>query len=382
VNHPLTIVGASVRAAAQSARRGGFDVHAGDLFADRDLRCAGQATAVSVYPGGLAAVVAGPQAGSWMYTGALENFPDLVAKLSTLRPLCGNRADVLRAIRDPWQVARALQAADLPVPALARQDEPPPREGCWIRKPLASAGGTRVVRWDDKAANATSDGAPAYFQELVDGRPCSAVFLAARGGAVLLGVTRQLIGEAWCGASQYGYCGSVGPLRLSRATLRQFEALGDCLARCFDLVGLLGVDAVMNERGVWPVEVNPRYTASTEVLDWSYGFSAVALHVEACELGRLPTNLPPPRRWCGKAIVYATERVVMGDASGHWLSPEPVTWPEIADIPSPQSVMESGGPIVTVLASGADAASVLDLLKARAAQVRQSFCQPSSSALH
>jgi predicted ATP-grasp superfamily ATP-dependent carboligase len=42
-----------------------------------------------------------------------------------------------------------------------------------------------------------------YVQERIDGVPGSVVFVAALGRAVVLGVSRQLVGEAAFGAAGY-----------------------------------------------------------------------------------------------------------------------------------------------------------------------------------
>src|SRR5437762_79510 len=140
----LTIVGASARAAACSAVRAGFVVHAADLFADADLCRIAEATRVRDYPHGLAAVLAGPQTGGWMYTGALENYPKLVDEWSRLRRLWGNAGDVLRGVRQPRELADALGRAGLPCPAVTFDGGPLPRDGTWLRKAFRSAGGARV----------------------------------------------------------------------------------------------------------------------------------------------------------------------------------------------------------------------------------------------
>src|SRR5689334_8027083 len=115
----LTIVGASARAAAHSARRAGFSPCAADLFADLDLRGLCPSVLVHDYPQGLERLCAGPQPGGWMYTGALENYPELVDRLAAMRPLWGNRAEVLRAVRDPQQLASAVVSDRVDSPALA-----------------------------------------------------------------------------------------------------------------------------------------------------------------------------------------------------------------------------------------------------------------------
>ncbi|HEX3726699.1 MAG TPA: hypothetical protein VHV08_10675, partial [Pirellulales bacterium] len=143
----LTIVGASVRAAAQSAARAGFAVRSGDLFADVDLCRTCPATRVVDYPRGLASVVAGDQAGGWMYTGGLENEPELIAQMASRRRLWGNGERVLRMVRQPWNVMRALRASGLLSPEVAQCHDKIPCDGSWLRKRLRSAGGTDVSPW-------------------------------------------------------------------------------------------------------------------------------------------------------------------------------------------------------------------------------------------
>ncbi len=105
----LTIVGASVRAAAQSAERAGFATLAADLFADVDLANPdpadpnrarrGSVVRVADYPAGFEQAILGPQPGGWLYTGGIENYPELVARWSRSRRLWGNDAGVLEAAR-------------------------------------------------------------------------------------------------------------------------------------------------------------------------------------------------------------------------------------------------------------------------------------------
>src|SRR5207249_9264748 len=85
--------------------------------------------------------------------------------------------------------------------------------------------------------------------------------------AAFLEVTRQLVGEPWLHAAPFHYCGSIGPLPLSESLWRKFWRIGTVLAKAFRLRGLFGVDCVLRDGIPWPVEVNPRYPASVEVLE-------------------------------------------------------------------------------------------------------------------
>ncbi len=367
----LTIVGVSARAAACSAVRAGFSVHAADLFADADLRHLCDTIQVRDYPAGLADALTGPHSGGWMYTGALENYPALVDAWARVRPLRGNSGEVLRQVRNPQIVADALRCSSLPCPAVAFDAGSLHGDGSWLRKPLSSGGGLHIVHWDphaDFGPGSSND----YFQQFIEGLACSAVYVAARGEAVLLGITRQLIGVAWTGAPHFQYCGSIGPLAAQPDVARQFAEIGSALARQFNLVGLFGVDAVVNSQGVWPVEVNPRYTASVELLEWAYGIHAVEMHVSACESGNLPTPcVQASQCQCGKAILFASAAfVVTANLGSSIRQAASAAWPAVADIPVPGTTIEAGLPIVTVLAEAADEQAVFDTLRAQSARLR------------
>lgn len=408
----LAILGASARAAAWSAHRAGFSVAAADLFADADLEQIAVARVCDDYPQGLPAHLAALPASPWMYTGALENYPDLVAALAGQRPLWGIGADVLRRIRDPATLYDILHAAGFCCPRWSLVSDALPRDGTWLRKTLRSGGGNGVVRWQGEETTAESGLPGVFFQENISGRPCAAVYVAARGAARLVGVTRQLIGLDWAGAEGFRYAGSLGPLSLPKSVHAEFARLGQCLAKEFGLVGLFGVDAVLAPANtaehsssttldggsfdtavcptvrVWPIEVNPRYTASIEILERALGIHAIAAHAVACQTGRLESFVAARQvddgsqqanDVCGKAIVYArkavaipgtfTERCLSENAADRDPLSSSDGWPRWADIPRPETRTERGWPILTALARGPTAADVLQQLRTAAERV-------------
>lgn len=366
----LTIIGGSARAAAQSAARSGFVVHAADLFADTDLRAVAASRAVQDYPDGLLETLRGGQPGSWLYTGALENHPDQIEHGQRLRPLLGNSAEVVRGVRDPELVAAALQAAGVAVPEVRRTADRLPRDGSWLIKPRRSAGGARIALLETQESVDTPAEAERYYQRRVYGTSVSAVFLATRREVALLGITEQLGEPAWGGDSPFRYCGSIGPRDFGARVATQFQRIGAVLHATFGLQGLYGVDAILSEETVWPVEVNPRFTASIEIIERATGFKAIAAHVAACERSVLTTP-HAATRLSGKLIVWAQNTCIFPthDAlPAEFLSVGPEA--ALADVPSAGGVIQVGWPIATVLADANSPQAVADTLRRRAAALR------------
>jgi predicted ATP-grasp superfamily ATP-dependent carboligase len=352
---PLIIVGASARAAALSALRAGMRPWALDLFADSDLAAACPVHAVPLgrYPAGLPALVRTAPPGPWLYTGGLENRPEIVRRIARERTLWGNNAAALERVRDPFGLARALRAIALPCPAVRRAGGPTP-PGQWLVKPVAGAGGAGIRL---AGPDARPPRGPVYLQPFIDGESRAAVFVAGDDACRLLGVTRQLVGARWLHAKPFRYCGSIGPLSLTATERAAWGRLGAAVAEFAGLRGLFGIDAVMRGGVPWPVEVNPRYTASVEVLEYGTGLRALALHRRAFD----PDAPAVPRQHrtgiVGKAVYYAPRPLVV-PAGGPWEDvllrpPANAEAPAFADIPPAGQRVESGRPVLTVFSAGA-----------------------------
>lgn len=375
----MLIVGASARAAAFSALRVGILPVAADLFADTDLAARCCVHTIDDYPGQLLRIFNQVAEIPWMYTGALENFPDHLSRLEATRPLLGNSSQVVRRVRCPHTLYGVLRRCGLPALAVRTDARGLPRDGTWMCKPYRSAGGRGIGMWNCSAPTAMPRG-NTYFQSRAVGPACTAVYVAARGMALLMGVTRQLIGCCWTNAGAWQYAGSLGPLRLAPRHRAAFLAIGDALARCMGLVGLFGVDTVVGSDGVWPVEVNPRYPASVEVLERALSVPALRWHVEACANGSLPKTVPTGRTVAaGKAVLRARADVVVPDAFCSMTQRVQGPWPCYADLPAAGTLVRRGHPVATAFAVGRDAGEVHCRLRRRIRHMERLLVGPTVS---
>jgi predicted ATP-grasp superfamily ATP-dependent carboligase len=185
------------------------------------------------------------------------------------------------------------------------------------------------------------------------------------------------VGEGAFGAAGFVYCGSIlapaGDAQFARdgalcaAAIRLAEAVVDA----FGLVGVNGVDFVARDGVPFPIEVNPRYSASMELAERAFGFGVFAAHARACGGDALDPALPAVdlATWrcgapaLGTAVVYARRDVTVGDTGG-WLDDA-----TLADVPHPGEHIGAGRPICTVFAEGRDAASCHAALVRRAGRV-------------
>jgi predicted ATP-grasp superfamily ATP-dependent carboligase len=362
----VLIAGVSTRAAAESAVRAGFQVVTLDAYGDLD-----QPSECRMLPGGTpwraaaAARYAGAITADAVAFGSnLDNDPQAVRSLAAGRKLWGNSAASLGRARDPVAVSAAFRLAGLAAPDVVTRwnyvgSFMTGQPGAWLVKPVRSGGGAGVRRWRGPRLPAGC-----YLQRYVPGRAGSVVFVAARGRAVVLGTSRQIVGDAAFGASAFRYCGNL--LLPCDQAGGQAGVIAQTAAASFGLTGVGGVDFIASDGVMHPIEVNPRWTASMELVERACGVPVFGAHVEACTTGALPSVgvfEATHTEVHGKAVVFARNEVTVGDTR-EWLDDL-----SVRDIPRPHTRIASGHPVCTVFAQGPDEEACYDALVRRAGSV-------------
>jgi predicted ATP-grasp superfamily ATP-dependent carboligase len=361
-DYDLILVGMSTRAAASSACRAGLRPWCVDCFADVDLQAMAPVRRVrwDQYPYALIREVAVAPAGvPLIYVGGLENHPSLYLTLARDRPVWGYlhpepfQGD---SVRNPSFLQALCDRSGLSRPALALQPHGLPPDGRWLVKPRAGAGGRGIARWRGQPLEAASNH---YFQEFIPGKAISAVFVARLQSVELIGITKQFIGTSWLHApSAFAYAGNVTLPRheVSESLWKELERIGNILAQADTyLRGLFGVDVIRTKERVYMLEVNPRYTASVELHEYSTGRALLRDHVLAFIDRAPPTCLLPSDRppRVAKAIYYApNSKCIPSELSR--AAPLHSYWeiPSWADIPQVGTQVKAGEPLVTLIAQG------------------------------
>ena len=425
---PLIIVGSSARAAAQSAVRAGFSPWCIDQFGDRDLvDVSDNVHTVSDWPNEIESIIQSTPQAEWIYTGALENHPAHVEKLAHQRSLAGCNGESLSKLRDPTWLAETLTKASLPslpvvVPAAAISNS-----GEWIVKPLASAAGIGIRDFSSSGLDACELGRH-YLQRKTRGHVLSGLYIGVENSARLLGLCEQVCRGTDSGELCYVYSGSFGPLSvddvskfrpLSPKTLarQQFQTTNiqranvsgekeqdcevsesDAAAEVFGdvfeqaqkvgsaieaairaegayLKGLFGIDFILDDETgkLWTLEVNPRYTASTEIYERAFDWPLIRWHVDACcgrdfEDTTLLDSQPGNGEWSnhGKLIVYAERDFATPDILplARRLSFNGHTGPSVSvsDIPQIGTLIQKNEPVCTLLTAHTDLTTCREIL--------------------
>ena len=369
----IIIAGVSTRAATESAVLAGFDVTSIDAFGDSDQHPSVRVISLAqdFTPRAAARVAEAIACDAVAYLANFENHPRAIDRLASGRALWGNSSDTVRRVREPVNFSDALRRHGLAVPS-TRLAANPPGDGSsdWLVKPLASGGGQRVRLWSRTEPLRRG----CYLQEFIEGQAGSVAFAAAGGDAIPIGMSRQLVGDAAFGARGFEYCGSIlgaaGDPQFAddQSLFEHVAALARAAAAEFGLVGLNGIDFVARDGVPYAIEINPRWSASMELVERAYGISVLGIHASACAAGTLPDfDLRRTRQQggaTGKAVVFARRDVVVGDTAS-WLA----SGNHVRDVPRFGDHISAGRPVCTVFATARDAAACYDALVERAARI-------------
>lgn len=385
----LLIVGASVRSAAQSAVRAGFEPICADLFADADLGEIARVDVVKDYPDEFVnwAERVNRQNGRLplIYTGGLENYPATVDALARLHDLMGNTGNCLTNVRDPRVFSDCLMAAGIRCPTV-QADVPEKwifnhnfnhdQSENWLKKPIQGSAGFGIGKWRGELLQSNE-----FLQQYVRGPSVSILYVGGgpendtrnhdhiiHNKAQLIGATLQLVGLKSLAGGQFGWCGSLGPLRLKSDLISQASRIGNTLAARFGLVGIFGVDCVLSRGSLYPIEVNPRYTGSVEVLEKSIGWQAMQQHIAACNgadpgFGAAPGSSINENKCVGKAILFASRSISVQNLANFGQI--------VADRPTEGAEIQQSNPVCTIMGEGVDMEDCIDTWSNNVQQVHR-----------
>lgn len=366
----LVVAGISVRALAESARQGGWEVVALDLFGDTDTRRAsahwasiGEPSALRIDPARLrhelqqAARL--PGVDGWVPASGFEGAPELLAAGGAALPCLAIEPSAMARIRDPASFFGVLDRHRLAHPQVSL--DPPAGLAGWLAKRAGGSGGLHI-----RDASRADRHADTYFQRRQPGMPMSALFVADGDRFQVVALNRLIVRGVW--PLPHVYAGAIGPVRddgLEQAVDRALSVL----VPEFSLRGLGSLDFLADGSQAHWLEVNPRPSATLQLHADAWPTGLVRVHIDAVR-GRLPATAPrrdPGVR--GHLTVFADRSGLVGGPS----LLDDADDPNVHDLPAPGSRFALGEPICTVGAQAGDVEEALRLLSARATRTRRRF---------
>jgi len=324
-----------------------------DMFGDVDTRTQSNFQLLNNYPTDCISLLPDVQPDAICVTGAMENHPRVLQKLTTRATVLAPAVDQIARMRDPLDLQAVLASSNCQYPrTFASNERLPQDETLWLIKPIASAAGQGIHAFD---ATHTSFPDPSMIiQERISGRSISVSFLMHPARTELIGCTEQLLGHSELQASEFQYCGSIGPLHVPASINRQILELGHFLQYEYALRGLIGVDLILHDDQLWLIEINPRYTASMELFESQFDRSMIQLHLDSFSSNPATfSRIDHTKMHFGKAVLFArTTTQIPNDFQPIWQAALNCQLPTVADLPAIGATVRAGHPLFTIFACG------------------------------
>lgn len=356
----LLIVGASARAAAQSANAAGYNCFAIDLFSDVDTRaCCKESVKVDRLEDAISAAGQFP-AEALIYTGVMENRPDLLSQLSDQFPLAGNGIGTISKVRDPFWMQQLANENGFRFPPTLRYGNAASFPGeAWLSKPFSSGSGWGISTYSRDAEDPRKNPEHYYLQKRVQGIACSAAFVSGMHTTSLIGVSQQIQSSNQSSTEQFHYRGSIAPFEIAPTTLEEILRIGEIIAREANMRGLFGIDFVLSGDSVHIIEINPRYTASMELFEATGSGNLIQQHLRACAGmqwdGDSLNELAGEAGSIGcKRIEFSQEQTpfTVSDDFLPWAEQLPATMGRILDIPPAGTRISFAEPVFSAITLG------------------------------
>ena len=385
----IAVVGFSARAASQCARRQGFEVIAVDVCKDRDLLCDCQEHYQLHETNWHVAFNANYPTVPILLTGGMENRTQWIEKCQSSAWRSRPIAIQLQTMRSMDNWAAWALAVDLGWPVtlrdidrIQRVDELfPGRE--WLIKPFAGAGGNGIVEWTGNEGRdwaLSNEPKTCYIQQRLPGDSIGVTFLSSKVGSTVVGATASWKSEAsFMGGPVYAYRGSYGPIALPCEQLERLQRFATLVGIESGLLGLWQADFLLHQGELTLLEINPRWSASMELLDVGLSTPLIQYHY-ACIRDSLSRERflqiaaecfeqaqRSRKSMIGKLIVYASLPCEVTQLqSDKWWSQR---WTgdmncnanryQFADIPNPTTEVSVGDPLLTVMATGSSPEAIM-----------------------
>lgn len=391
----ILLVGASVRALMESAVESGYEVIGIDFFGDIDTCWQGKTINLARDYGlkptvkNVLEVAKTIACDGLVYASGPENTTKELNYWERKGLLRGNGTSTLTKVRNPWKLRQSLGQIGVKMPRFCSMGEwkyHPEDRKRWLLKPLNRGGGHGIIELSKKKKDVLdlffSLSQPAHFivQEYIDGIPGSVTFLANGRKAVVLGTSRQLISEDIF--RPFLYEGNIVPLDIQKVMHpldleKQIKTICEHLTKDFNVIGINTIDFIVNGKGIWILELNPRWSASVELIEKSLGKRLFPCHLAGCEGVALNKIIQPYKTlnekqyFSGKRIVYAPVPSIIENRTMAQL--QRLYEEGVRDIPSMGTIIPKGQPLCTVLAEGVTDQDCNMRLKTKTAWIQQFF---------
>ena len=254
-----------------------------------------------------------------------------------------NKYEFYKKIKDEFNTPETFLIKDVDEAIEISKNKP---EVKYILKPLKGSGGYDINLLDNNSSFQLNDGEDYILQEYVEGINLSSSILGSRDMKKSIMNSRLLTENDFEKNNSFLYIGNILPLTsesiltnvkdIEKINNEMIETSTD-LAYKFDLIGSNGVDYILNENGLYVIEINPRIQGTFECIEKSLEINMLDAHIKACQNEII--EIPQAKYYSYKKIIYSPCRNKYSK----------IDLDNIYDLPHIGSITEKREPLLTII---------------------------------
>ena len=221
----------------------------------------------------------------------------------------------------------------------------------YILKPVKGSGGYNIKLLNNESTFQLNDGEKYILQEYVEGINLSSSILGSKDSKKTIMNSRLLTENDFKNNNSYIYIGNILPLTNESilTKVRDIDKINnnmietsENISRKFDLMGSCGVDYILNEKGLYVIEVNPRIQGTFECIEKSLQMNMLDAHIKSC----LNKELEIPKAKC-----YSYKKIIYSPCRNKY---EKIDLDNIYDLPHIGTITEKSEPLLTIIDKDSD----------------------------
>ena len=255
-----------------------------------------------------------------------------------------NKHEFYKKIKDEFLTPLTFSISDIDEVFEISENHPDKQ---FILKPVQGSGGYDI-KLLNKDMNIEFNGKEFMLQEYVAGINLSSSVLATKNETKTITNSRLLTMNDFEKNNSFIYVGNILPLTeksimtpikdMSKIT-HEMNNTSEKLAQKFNLIGSNGVDYILNEKGLYIIEINARLQGTFECMEKAYEINMLDAHIKACQ-GEI-IKMPNAKRYAYKKIIYSPTRMKYSK----------INLDNIYDLPHLGSITEKDEPLLTIIDS-------------------------------
>ena len=198
---------------------------------------------------------------------------DLLRRANEILPLYASPLSVFSYLESPVLFFETLKLLEVPFPQVNLSADSFEELGPdWILKDLGSSGGLGIKKQTGRRSKSSE-----YFQKRLPGTAVSLSFFADGQNVVPLGYSKPVATTQ--SNLPFVFCGLDGPIELIDSVAQEALKISKLIVHKFKLRGYNGIDFLVSDKSVQFLDLNPRITASFEILQESHSFCFFEKHI-------------------------------------------------------------------------------------------------------